>query len=239
MEAAPRVLVMFHLGLGDMLVSNALIRHMCSRHKDVVAVVKKPYMQSALFLWSDLDNLSLYPVTGHRDTVPLDVFTSLGFTCLVLGDNGATPWRKSLDWTRDLYSQAGVPSNIIRRGFVLQRDRNREQAMYEHLIADNEGPYVFVHDDPSRGFVIESSRLPNRKVVHPGRIEDEDPSTCLFDYCKVIECAEEVHVIDSCFAWQIELLGLHTNCTMHCDVKSGEGACRAVFRAPWKFVTDG
>ncbi len=238
MQAASRVLLFFHLGLGDMLVSNALIRYMCSHHEDVVVIVKKPYMQSALFLWKDVDNLSLYPVTGQRDTVPLDVFTSLGFTCVVLGDNGITPWRKSLDWTKDLYAQAGVPTNIIRRGFILHRDRDREQATYDRMLAGHDGPYVFVHDDPLRGYTIDSSRLPRHKVIHPGRVEDENPSTCLFDYCRVIERAEEVHVIDSSYSWLVELVGLHTNCTMHCYVKSGEAACRAVFRGPWNFITD-
>lgn len=235
MPAPERVLVMFHLGLGDMLVSNALIRHMCSRHRDVVTVVKKAYMRNGLALWADVENLSVYPL-ADGEVVPFEIFQALGFACLVLGDNGISQWHKSLDWTRDLYAQAGVPSNIIRRGFVIRRDKAREQALYDRIVAGHDGPYMFVHDDPSRNYTIDPRRLPALKTVHPGLLEDEDPSTCLFDYCKIIECAQEVHVMDSCFAWLVELAGLHDNIFMHCEVKSGEDACRAVFRGPWKFV---
>ena len=57
-------------------------------------------------------------------------------------------------------------------------------------------PYIFVHDDPSRGYFINRELLPRGiKIVSP-TIHSES----IFDYLPLMREAEELHFIDSSFA---------------------------------------
>ena len=231
-----RLALVFHLGAGDLLVSNAMVRDLAKHHEVLVVAVKPRYIGTAKFMWRDLPNVVLYCIEDVSE-LPLNKLIAMDFAVLLLGDNRpGLPRRLGLDWVGDLYTQAGYKRNIVRLGFAVQRDRCRELDLYRGIVGGEDEVYAFVHDDASRGFGIPPARLPCMRIVRPGLLGEDASSSCLFDYARIIELAQEVHVIDSAFSWLVELMGLHTNCTMHTDIKSGDASCRAVFRGPWRFV---
>lgn len=233
-----KVLLITHLGCGDALVCNGMIRELCKRHRHVVTAVKSMYLQTLQAMFADVQNLGLYPVTDSAIEVPVGKFKDLGYSIIAIGDNGPDPrWRRTADWTACLYQEAAVPSERMRAAFYAPRDAHREEELF-HKLAPRDTPYIFLHHDPSRGFTIDERCLPpGLQVVQPGILTDSDcASRCLLDYCLLIQRATWFVTIDSSFAWLHELMGLNKCSQMHTYAKSGAHECRAVFHGKWQFV---
>jgi hypothetical protein len=214
-----------------------MIRRFAASYQYVVLAVKRRYVNTCKAMFTDVSNLGVYPVTDSAAEIPLQKFHVLGFQALTLGDNGSDPhWKRGNNWAAALYEQAGLPATIMRNCFKVPRNKDRERNLFDRLVHSTE-PYIFVHDDKYRGFKIPRNRLPEGvRVVTPGLINEQTcPSDCLLDYAEVMERAEAVHVIDSCFAWMQDLLCLNKTAYMHTYAKSGGALCRAVFNDTWKF----
>jgi hypothetical protein len=103
----------------------------------------------------------------------------------------------------NFYHQAGVDFECRWTSFSAPRDIEKEEELFR-LLNCGEAPYLFVHEDERRKFVI------NRKLL-PGGLRIIEPTADhtiynLIDYRKVIEHACEIHVIESSFAAYIESL---------------------------------
>ena len=210
-----------HLGCGDMLLCNAMVRHLAARYTSVTLVCKREYAETVGFMLRDVGGVSLCdegsPVVGEPTIL--------------------RPSAHGVDWARGMYASAGLADLDHVRGFRVERDPAREEAVFQEL-GGSSGRYVFVHDDGPRGFAIDAESLPDMRVIRPGLMGAADcASTCVFDYCALIERAAEFHAIDSCFAWLHELMDLNPCAVMHTGRKSGRECCERVFHASrWTFV---
>jgi hypothetical protein len=94
--------------------------------------------------------------------------------------------------------------------FKVVRDRDSE-IKYEH------DDYVFIHDDVSRGMKIDTSHTNIYRVTR----DKLDSNSNIFDYLTVIENASEVHCMDSCYAWMINMMeiGNPSKNFLHLNVK--------------------
>jgi len=189
------LLIHHHLGLGDHLVCNALVRHHAAGRRRVGLFCKRPYLASVAFMYRDLPQIELLPINDDRDAVAMLEATPdaarlrVGFEKL-----------DSRDFIESFYRQAGLDWRRRYTDFHVERDAAREEACYRRLVG-NRTRYLFLHDDPSRGFTIDFRRIhASLPVVRP-----EGAST-IFDYAAVIERATEIHCIDSAFANLVESL---------------------------------
>ena len=81
----------------------------------------------------------------------------------------------------------------------------RERDFFVRVAGD--GPYIFIHDDAVYGSSIDDTKLANaRKVVRPQKGLTDN----IFDYCTLLERAEEIHVVDSVFMFLVDMLS-YTN----------------------------
>lgn len=184
-----------HLGLGDHLVCNALVRHHAAGRRRVGLCCKRSYLASVAFMYRDLSQLELLPVDDDRDAaalleeVPDAARLRIGFEKL-----------DSRDFIESFFRQAGLDWRRRYTDFHVERDAGREEACYQRLVGGTPR-YIFLHDDPSRGFTIDPRRIgTSLPVVRP-----EGAST-IFDYAAVVERAAEIHCIDSAFANLVESL---------------------------------
>jgi hypothetical protein len=69
-------------------------------------------------------------------------------------------------------------------------------------------PYIFVHDDSSRGFAMDLDRIGRHWTQDMMVVPDPSFSTPITDYAFDILSAHEVHVINSSFMWFCEFLPL-------------------------------
>jgi hypothetical protein len=107
------------------------------------------------------------------------------------------PKRPSGKLDEYFYEQASVLISERWNSFTFNRDEDRENELINLLKIDDSYPYIFLHEDKQRRFVI------NRKYIEAGtRVIEPNPNWpfTIFDYAKVISGAKEIHCIESSFS---------------------------------------
>ena len=189
----------WHLGAGDALVCNAIVRHL-AKSQTVVVPVKPHNLASVSFMLRDLRNVDILTLDKTDPDGEADKLASwasaYGYRLLGLGFKGSPPF-SAKTWDRDMYRQAGVPFSQCWSHFVVDRQPSRE------LPLPDVDEYIFVHEDKSRGFLIDPKKLP--KKVH--RVyADPKLTNNIFDWWNIIEHAAEIHCFDSSFAILVDHL---------------------------------
>ena len=179
-----------HLGLGDALVNNALVRALAKSQR--VMVLCKPHnVISCVFQWRDNPNIRVYEVENDVDAA---------VTCAYAESKGIEVIRNGLHkhddifdirvWDREFYRHANVPFEQSWKGFKVDRDLRQEETVLP--VPD----YAFIHDDPERGYYIDDSRIDKSLVrFRPNKLHSN-----IFTWCEAIERATEIHCMESCFA---------------------------------------
>ena len=203
-----------HLGLGDHIICNALYRALSSRYQFLIMVVKKRNSIDVKAMLHDLDNVWLIEVSNKfADTAQLLLLKFFSFTNVskVLSIGGASLERElgstasgARNFDRLMYRLGQVEFKLRNQGFFIERNYVKELELFRFL-GCHQGEYIFVHDDPSRDFLIEETKLPKDvRVIRSKKLEDYT----IFDYLTVLEKAEEIHVVQSSFAALVECSGL-------------------------------
>jgi hypothetical protein len=188
-----------HLGLGDHIICNGLVRVLSRRFKVIVLPVKAENIASVRWMYSDLPNVQAQTVERTHDPRYIaDIFERAGATSFRAGRYSS----KEYDLKRfdeSFYEMAEVPFEERWASFKVPRDLDSEDRVVQALAPSE--PYIFVHDDPVRGFKIDETRLPSGiKRIRP----QSGVTDILFHYRKLIEGASEVHCISSSFAQMLE-----------------------------------
>lgn len=187
--------VLTHLGLGDQITCNGLVRELYKRHPKLYVYSKIKYFYSIEFMYRDLLNLTVLPIeeVGAQTFVTYHKIKNFYKIGLISG----TTVEKSF------YQVAGVTFNKKWENFKVDRDPERENKLFEYFnLKPNE--YIFFHNDPERNQIINPERIENKKL--PVFQTKPEYTSNIFDYCKIIENAKEIHVIESCFMFLIDLI---------------------------------
>jgi hypothetical protein len=195
-----------HLGLGDHMMCHGLVRETCKHHRKVIIFAKKHNIASVRFMFRDIRNLEL--IEGDDSVARSFIQKHPEMTLLPVGFGG-------LDWSSEdsldvqFYGMGHVPIEAKFSEFKVKRDAQGEAAFFNELIDCNPemrvlwGDYIFLHHDPERGMGIKLDRISSDlPVIQP----NPKYTDCIFDYCKIIEKASEVHVIDSSFFHMIDCM---------------------------------
>lgn len=189
-----------HLGLGDHIITNGLIRTLISnKPKDqYISFAKYHNHESVSFMYRDLPNIYIQAVSSDAD---VDMFLAdksnvrrIGFSHV--NDYGHIPF----DLT--FYRQMNIPYDMRWSAFRYKRGCiDREKKIYTDLTLCKSDQYIFVHDDPNRG-TINPKYLEGKRVIRPvvGLTNN------IFDYVYTIENAKEIHCIDSSFMLLVDSL---------------------------------
>lgn len=228
MGSGDRVCIVPHLGLGDMILLNGLVRKACMANAEVMLFVKKAYISSLRSLFEDLANLRLRFVEEQHALYAdganaLATVVKQGYELVLLGQHsGSNEWKKLHPlWSKALYRQVGMDPEDMYALFHVNRPTARENAMLEAVRAAVGDVYVVVHDDASRGMTIDASHLPpGMPVVH---VDDARWRTNnIFDYATVIDNAMQFHGFDSCFMLMADFLNLKTEKFCHAYLKDAD-----------------
>lgn len=194
------------LGLGDHIVCNGLVREQCKRYDRVGLFCFPNNETSVSFLYRDLKNFRLHVIRSHKDAARFSFRNRFTW-----GDThydsilhvGSFDIESGIKYERQMYKFAELPLEILWSSFSVERDGERERSLSQKMHAV--GPYLFLHDDaryPINHKKI-SSTLP---MLRP----DTSLTDNIFDYCGVLEQAEEIHVMDSSFMFLVDCLS-YTN----------------------------
>ena len=206
-----------HLGLGDHIICNGLVRSLINYNEQYLMFVKSHNYETVKFMYRDLNNLKFiigddnYAVNFIKDNkIPNEDIIVAGFF--------NHPQSKYFD--ESFYLQNNVP--FINRwvNFKVDRDNKSEMKLFkEFRVKENE--YVFVHDDPTRGLEINEELIVNKNLPLIRPINGL--TTNVFDYCYLMQNSIESHFIDSSFRLIFDSLRLrNTEIYFHLKLKNGE-----------------
>ena len=192
------------------------------RNKKFVEQLYKKYPKINIYILSEKYNNFRIP----RKNIEL-LASSLGETDLIETGTTCNNWGNinidnNLFW-RKFYFQANLDYNIIYNYKTINRNKEIENTNYNNLISVYGDKYIFVHDHRNISYnhyskrknVIIESLLP---IFHPNiNYYNDENSNFIFcnkvflwntnfcydnilDYCKIIENATEIHILDSSFS---------------------------------------
>lgn len=179
-----------HLGLGDHLINNALVRHI-AKDNYVMVLAKYHNVASCEHMWSDiLDNVEVLGVKDDRHATELCMKLEVSnYKPIYNGMHSRTDTFNIEKWDSEFYRQASVPFEQSWDGWKVPECATQIEAL--------DTPYIFVHEDLKRGYSIDDARLP----IGIWRVGN----TCfdskhIFEWTEVLRNATEIHVMESCFA---------------------------------------
>lgn len=204
------VTILHHLGLGDQIMLNGMVRHFAEK-EHVYLFCKKCHEDSVKFMYRDIcDKVSLILV---ETTNIQEIHSKLPSGSRVLplatyGMDDAT-WNiytSATNWAHGVYLQAKVNPLYMYTKFKVIQDSSIQ-------ISPPSRDYIFVHDDHERNrFInVESDMFvykPHSKLIDKKSEFFQCDNSNIFSYIWIIENAKEVHCMNSSYNWMIELMKL-------------------------------
>ena len=210
-----KIFIYHHMGLGDFISCNAIIRKLCNQKKDIFLFCKKNLFKNVKFMYRDLNNLNLIKI---KDENEIDKFfkkinlEKKNYQIIELGfDNfykTISNKLKNKDFTTDMvfYKQLNIPYLNRFTNTFWKRDLTNEKRVYKKLNPKNE-KYIFIHDDPERNLEIDKFIKFKKKI----KIIKNDKKEIIFNLGLILERAKEIHLIESSIRHLIETLKINHN----------------------------
>jgi len=183
-----------HLGLGDHIICNGMVRYFYKKYKNIVLFCYTHNYENVHYMYRDLNNLDIINFDSERD---VDIFVDNN---KIVRDNLIKPTFSTLDsrfsgmtFDESFYCQVGLNFNVRFDDFYFVRDIKKENKVCEKLNTNGE-KYIFVLDDPKRDYNIDMNKITKKyKVIY------NDLEFRMFDYIKFLENAEEIHTMQTGF----------------------------------------
>lgn len=179
--STPPLHILGHLDLGDAFVLNGLVHHISDTEPQIIWYVKPKYVSDVAAMMASNPNVTVAPAGGGYEDPKAKWLTAertlrLGF---FNGGKFHTP-----RWDSEFYQQAGVPFPVRWNRFSISPD------LFPLKIETS--PFILVHDDPERNFLINPEMLP--ASIEIARVR---PGKSIWDWMTCIYYAEQIHAIDS------------------------------------------
>jgi|LakMenE18May11ns_1017448.scaffolds.fasta_scaffold9956975_5 hypothetical protein len=207
-----KIFLKHHLGLGDNIVHNGMVRKICEDFKDYqINLPSKPNnYDNVRFMYRDNPNINVVMVSNdfemnkHISSTKYDKIISS-----YLIDQNTYDYSKYYDDA--FYLQAGYDPNIKLSHFHLERDIDEENRVFKELILDNGiVDYIFVHEKKEDSIIINRDKIENNLPIIYA-----DKKYKTFSLLKVIERAKECHIISSSFLSLLMCYKLNENVYAH------------------------
>jgi len=199
------LIIHHHLGLGDHFDMNGMVRHYLDTYDKVHVFSKDSYFNMVEYMYRDTASIMVHrlefpddeykSVEAFRERSGIENFLRIGFEHYPFGQEeqlGKNCWEF-------FYEQVNVPKDVRVGKFYCQRDEEEESRVLNKLNPDGE-QFIFVHDDPDRGFSVDRS-----KIDGGYKIIENDNSENIFYFLKILEEAAAIHCMESSFKSLIDL----------------------------------
>lgn len=183
------IIIYHHLGMGDHIVCNGLVRYIkkINPNQKIGVIVKTSNKKNVERMYDDA--LDIIPIEFKNDQDFINY--RIKNNKLNVIELGFSKMRGNFD--SSFYNCANIPFEKRWECWSLRRDPIQEERIIKEL--NIEGDYIFVHDSYSGGkFNLNiESKLPQ---IRPKLLECEQS---IFDWIGVMEKAKEVHCVNSSF----------------------------------------
>ena len=218
------IYIYHHLGLGDHIICNGIIREYVEKYDKVFHFVKPSNFDNVSFMYRDLKNLNLIKMNPED----IKFFLSIPPTKNLLMIGYLRDYFKKLaddiyrSFDIGFYDMANIALEEKWNKFYLDRNIEREKEIFYNVLGlkDNEN-FIFIHEDSQRNYLLNRSYLPEGiKIISAENFKNIG----IFDFIYTIEKAKEIHVMASSFYCLIDTAQINTNClVLHDYVNTSMG----------------
>lgn len=206
-----------HLGLGDHFDCNGLVRHYASqaRYEKIGVFTKSNYCKMVEYMYRDDEKIEVISVDGDKEEAAVTEFLKNkdGAQFLKVGHEHYHSLPQELKDSKNcwelFYELVGLPLNARYDLFHIERDIEAENNLFQKLTGGD--PYIFMHDDPSRDYIMDRSHFLDKNL----KVVENDSSENIFHFIKIIEEAEEIHCMESSFKTLIDLYATQEKLFFH------------------------
>jgi len=192
-----------HLGLGDHIICNGLVRTIISGDENYSLFVKPHNFETVKFMYRDLKNITL--ILGD-DKFCLEFLKDKENKIIIgFGSNSEKSWDEYF------YFQHNVDFLNRWDSFNVIRDFDRENLLYDKLNPNNED-YILIHSKGSDNIDRINYSVFNKEIK---QIFVEKHTNNIFDYLTLVERAKEIHCIESSFQVMVDSFDLNNNLYFH------------------------
>ena len=177
-----------HLGLGDHIICNGLVRYIIKKYdvKNMCVVAKYSNINNVKRMFEDVPEVQFLAINEDKEF--LDFYKTQGNTPLFrVGFEKC----RNQEFDRSFYESVGVPFQARWEYWDFQRNYEQENLLIEEL--DITEDYIFVHDVSSVG-TYDLNIDSDLRQIKLSRLKSEKS---IFDWLGIIERAKEVHCINS------------------------------------------
>ena len=230
-----------HLGLGDHIDCNGMVRNLLKDKKAdrIYVFVKRRYYNLIEYMYRDDSNIILIPVSNDLEHQDVQQYSEKNKASILRIGHENYPWGREKELGKGcaeiFYDQINMPYSVRFDDFYYERNEEDENKLLNKLNPSNL-PYVFVHDDPNRGFEISDEmvlKLSNKKNI---KIIRNDITENVFHYGKLLENAQQIHCMESCFRSLIETLDTTQELYFHNFRAGASGYLGSSTLKEWKEV---
>jgi predicted phosphohydrolase len=202
--------ILFHQGWTDIFNCLALVTYYSAIYKDLTLIIRKDAFLIAKFYVGNL-SVNIDPIDKDKlDNDPINVLPSSknivrlyhGYWDRYRDDQYKNSFSSSTNFfVEQFYESYDIPYITRVDQFALKRNLEQENIVYEQFVKEHDRIYALVHEDPQRELSIHLNGL------HKNIFNLNGASQVFFDWIKVIENAQEIHLIDSvwsAFIYQLD-----------------------------------
>ena len=211
MNTFDEIYIHHHLGLGDHIICNGLVREICKIYSKVYLFCKPHNLNNVKFMYRDLENLEVLE-GDDRESIQYIMNNNLRGKYLRIGHENII---HSVNFDESFYKQLNISFEKRWSSFYVERDLIKEQKTFDELNPNNED-FVIIHNEDSNGVDrIDYSQIdPNLKKIYTNKEYD------FFSFITLFESAKEIHCIDSSFIHLVNSLNLSNKKIFHKNYKS-------------------
>ena len=196
MSTNNRIFVKHHLGMGDNIVHNGMIRKIAEDNPNshVFTAAKHHNFKNTKYMFRDNPRIVVISVADDGEMYQL-IRTQQFDRVISSHFSDGNPYHYETYFDDAFYKLVGMDPKIKNDYFYLERDVEIENRVFDELITSKGiTDYLFVHEKPESNIIINRDKLePNLPII------TADPKYGMFELLKVIEMAKSVNLISSSF----------------------------------------
>ena len=188
------IYVHHHLGMGDHIICNGMVREIYKNYEKVNLFVKHNNFINVSFMYRDLPNINLIPIDGDNEIY--NNYEHNNILRVGFGHLGRLMGEFGIGWDAAFYKQLDIDFNKRWDSFYVMRDKEREQNLY-HMLNPNNEKFCLIHSNGSDGVDRINYDMINNDLLKI--IISPSYTNNIFDYYKLIEDSSQIHCVDSSF----------------------------------------
>lgn len=207
-----------HQGLGDLISCSSVVNYLTDTfpEKNIRYICQsRSHAENIEPLIRRKENVDLFVPKDWNDGKNTDDYCHRNyFTSMAISNNFSliltsySQKNENFPWDYSFYESIGLDYQVKYDHFHVDKNVLNNEESYRKLT--NNEPYIFVHDDPSRGRVIRPDNKRNLRIVR------NDMNYSIYDFVKIAQNAEECHLMGSSLLCLLDFFDLdYEKCKYH------------------------